>query len=99
MRLLLLALALLIPVATFAQHSHSPRETERTSLAVGVGDVNHPVSTVNADVQGFFNQGLANIYAFNHEESVRSFKRAAELDPQVAMVYWGIALSLGSNYN
>ncbi|MGI9167246.1 MAG: tetratricopeptide repeat protein, partial [Pyrinomonadaceae bacterium] len=86
-------------VATFAQHSHSAKEMERASLAVGLGDVNHPVSTTNADAQRFFNQGLANIYAFNHEESVRSFKRAAELDPQVAMVYWGIALSLGSNYN
>lgn len=66
---------------------------------MGKGDVNHPVSTANADAQRFFNQGLANIYAFNHEESVRSFKRAAELDPQVAMAYWGVALSLGSNYN
>ena len=99
MRFLLLALTLFAPVATFAQHSHSAKEMERASLAVGLGDVNHPVSTTNADAQRFFNQGLANIYAFNHEESVRSFKRAAELDPQVAMVYWGIALSLGSNYN
>jgi tetratricopeptide (TPR) repeat protein len=102
MRFLLLTLALLAPAATpeaFAQHSHAPNEIEKASLVVGLGDVNHPVSTANAEAQRFFNQGLANIYAFNHEESLRSFKRAAELDPQVAMVYWGIALSLGSNYN
>ena len=30
---------------------------------------------------------------------MRSFKRAAELDSQLAMAYWGVALALGSNYN
>ena len=70
-----------------------------TSLSAGLGDVHHPVSTRSADAQKFFNQGLANIYAFNHEEALRSFKRVAELDPQVGMANWGIALSLGSNYN
>ena len=42
---------------------------------------------------------MAYVYAFNHDEAVRSFKRAAELDPQMAMAYWGSALALGSNYN
>ena len=65
----------------------------------GMGDVYHPVSTKNAEAQKFFNQGLAFIYGFNHEEAVRSFKRAAELDPKLMMAYWGTALALGSNYN
>lgn len=69
------------------------------TLVPGLGDVHHPVSTASASAQSFFNQGLAYIYAFNHAEAVRSFKRAAELDPQLAMAYWGIALALGSNYN
>src|SRR5206468_453171 len=29
----------------------------------------------------------------------KSFRRAAELDPQAAMPHWGIALTLGPNYN
>src|SRR4051812_13012061 len=99
MKYLLLAL-LLFPVAVFAQHSHAPtKEPTPVALTPGLGDVNHPVSTTNAEAQKFFNQGLANIYAFNHEEAVRSFKRATELDPQLAMGYWGMALALGSNYN
>jgi tetratricopeptide (TPR) repeat protein len=99
MKCLLLAL-LLLPVTVFAQHSHPPtKEPAPVALMSGLGDINHPVSTTNAEAQKFFNQGLANIYAFNHEEAVRSFKRATELDPQLAMGYWGMALALGSNYN
>lgn len=99
MRYLILALALLAPVVAFGQHNHSGNETAQASLVAGLGDVNHSVSTANADAQKFFDQGLAYIYAFNHAEAVRSFRRAAELDPQLAMAYWGVAVALGSNYN
>jgi tetratricopeptide (TPR) repeat protein len=99
MKHLMLALTMLIPLAAPAQHSHASKIREATTLVVGLGDVNHPVSTKNPEAQKFFNQGLAYMYAFNHEEAVRSFKRAAELDPQLAMAPWGVALALGSNYN
>jgi tetratricopeptide (TPR) repeat protein len=66
---------------------------------LGLGDVHHPVSTKSADAQKFFDQGLALVYAFNHDEAVRSFKNAAVLDPEFAMAYWGIALALGPNIN
>ena len=49
-------------------------------MMVGLGRVHHSVSTRNPEAQAFFNQGLAYIYAFNHAEAVRSFKRAAELE-------------------
>src|SRR5262249_15033305 len=39
------------------------------------------------------------MYAFNHDEAARSFRRAAELDPTLAMAWWGVALALGPNYN
>lgn len=101
MRHLFLAILLLFPIVVFGQHgSHAPaKATAPATLEVGLGDINHPVSTNNPEAQKFFNQGLAYIYAFNHEEAVRSFKQAAQLDPQLAMAYWGVALSLGSNYN
>jgi pimeloyl-ACP methyl ester carboxylesterase/tetratricopeptide (TPR) repeat protein len=100
MRHLFLALLLLVPVAVFGQHSHGPaKEPAPVALSAGLGDINHPVSTNNAEAQKFFNQGLAYIYAFNHEEAVRSFKQATQLDPQLAMGYWGMALAMGSNYN
>jgi pimeloyl-ACP methyl ester carboxylesterase/tetratricopeptide (TPR) repeat protein len=101
MKYFIFTLILLVPVAALGQHSHSPKTNTQApvTLASGLGDVNHPVTTSNAEAQMFFNQGLAYIYAFNHDEAVRSFKRAAELDPQLAMAYWGAALAQGSNYN
>ena len=100
MKHLFLAILLLFPVAVFGQHSHAPaKEAPPATLETGLGDINHPVSTSNPEAQKFFNQGLAYVYAFNHEEAISSFKQAAQLDPQLAMAYWGIALALGSNYN
>jgi pimeloyl-ACP methyl ester carboxylesterase/Flp pilus assembly protein TadD len=99
MRNILLALLLLVPGVTFGQHRHQAVEVKPASLETGLGNVHHPVSTSSVEAQKFFDQGLAYIYAFNHEEAVRSFKRAAELDPRLAMARWGIALALGSNYN
>jgi tetratricopeptide (TPR) repeat protein len=91
---------LLLPTIAAAQHAHSSSgEAKPAALIPGLGDVRHPVSTNNPEAQRFFDQGLALVYGFNHEEAVRSFKRAAELDPQLAMAYWGIALALGPNIN
>jgi tetratricopeptide (TPR) repeat protein len=82
------------------QHaSHNPPSTSKATLMSGLGDLHHPVSTSNAEAQKFFDQGLRLIYAFNHEEATGSFQRAAELDPKLAMAYWGIAESIGPNYN
>jgi tetratricopeptide (TPR) repeat protein len=100
MRHLLFIVLLLFPVAAFGQHSHAPAQPPApVTLEAGLGDINHPVTTNNADAQKFFNQGLAYVYAFNHEEAVKSFKQAAQLDPNLAMAYWGVALAMGSNYN
>jgi tetratricopeptide (TPR) repeat protein len=76
-----------------AAHSHP------VTLVTGLGDLHHPVSTSNAQAQQFFDQGLRFIYAFNHDEATRSFQKAAELDPKLAMAYWGIAEAVGPNYN
>jgi len=68
-------------------------------LMPGLGDVHHPVSTKNREAQQFFDQGLKLVYGFNHDEARRSFQRAAEFDPKLAMAWWGVALTLGPNYN
>src|SRR5215217_680803 len=99
MKILLPLLLLLAPAVTPGQHRHPAAEERPARLETGLGEVHHPVSTKNVEAQKFFDQGLAYLYAFNHEEAVRSFKRAAELDPSLAMARWGVALALGSNYN
>ena len=55
--------------------------------------INRKVATSSKQAQAFFDQGLTLYYAFNDGDAVRSFRRAAELDPQLAMAYWGIALA------
>jgi tetratricopeptide (TPR) repeat protein len=100
MKRLLFAILLLVPVVAFGQHSHTPaKDPAPVTLVTGLGDINHPVTTNNPEAQKFFNQGLAYVYAFNHAEAVRSFQQAAQLDPQMAMAYWGASLAMGSNYN
>ncbi len=69
------------------------------TLMSGLGSLHHPVATTKPEAQRFFDQGLSLVFAFNHDEAVRSFKRAAELDPQMAMAWWGVALALGPNIN
>src|SRR5690349_13793092 len=51
----------------------------------GLGDYHRDVTTSSRDAQGFFDQGLRLIYAFNHDEAVRSFAEAGALDPDCAM--------------
>lgn len=67
--------------------------------APGYGDVHHVVKTVSPNAQKMFDRGLALDYGFNHNQAQRCFQRAAQLDPKMAMAYWGIALVLGTNYN
>jgi tetratricopeptide (TPR) repeat protein len=68
-------------------------------LIAGLGQHHHTISTKSREAQRFFDQGLTLVFAFNHEEAERSFRRAAELDPKSAMLFWGIALALGPCIN
>ena len=82
-----------------AQDHASHAQAHAVVLVTGLGDLTHPVSTKNPQAQQFFNQGLRYIYAFNHDEAKRSFQHAAELDPKLAMAYWGVGEAVGPNYN
>jgi tetratricopeptide (TPR) repeat protein len=74
-------------------------QSQTVTLIAGIGNAHHPVSTDNSQAQQFFDQGLRFIYDFNHDEAARSFQHAAELDPKLAMAYWGVAEAVGPNYN
>ena len=68
-------------------------------LFEGLGDFHRAVTSSSALAQQYFDQGMRLLWAFNHDESTRSFARAAELDPACAACYWGVALTVGPNYN
>ncbi len=76
-----------------------PRSMRPATLMSGLGDLHHPITTTSPEAQKFFDQGLRLMYAFNHDEAVRAFTRASELDPKAPMPAWGVALALGPNIN
>jgi tetratricopeptide (TPR) repeat protein len=69
------------------------------ALIEGLGPLHHRIRTTSREAQAWFDQGMSLVFAFNHEEAVRSFERAAQLDPTAAMPHWGIAWAVGPNYN
>lgn len=76
-----------------------PSPAAAAQLFDDMGPHRRPVTTDSAEAQAYFDQGLTWMYAFNHDEAIRSFTKAAELDPSCAMAWWGVALCHGPNYN
>jgi tetratricopeptide (TPR) repeat protein len=110
MRVLTITLFLLVALSLGACRSApadkppAPASTATTAPAsppepLSFGRHHHPIRTSNAEAQKMFDQGLAQAFGFNHEAAIRSFERAAELDPFAPMPHWGKAWALGPNYN
>jgi tetratricopeptide (TPR) repeat protein len=70
-----------------------------TPLYDNLGTLHHPITTRAEVAQQYFDQGLRLIYAFNHDEAIKSFKEGLKHDSTCAMCYWGIAYALGPNIN
>ncbi len=64
-----------------------------------LGDLHHPVTTKSERAQRYFDQGMRLVFAFNHKEAIRSFRSAAEFDPDCAMAHWGVAYAFGPHVN
>ena len=93
-------LVVVLPLAFAAAQPHAVPVSEKpVALYKGLGAWKHPIATANPEAQRFFDQGLALLYGFNRYEALRSFRKAAELDPQAAMAYWGMAMAQGPYIN
>ncbi|KUI06396.1 hypothetical protein AU190_00110 [Mycolicibacterium acapulense] len=64
-----------------------------------LGSYHRPIDTPSPQAQVWFDRGMVWNYAFNHEEAIRCFERALELDPGLGIARWGIAYAIGPNYN
>jgi hypothetical protein len=97
----LMGVALWLSTSTSApaQHQHGLPNEKPPMLLPGMGTHTHPISTRSHEAQKFFDQGLILLYGFNRYEALRSFRRAAELDPNALMPRWGVAMALGPHIN
>lgn len=74
-------------------------EEKPVALYKGLGSWTHRIATTNPEAQKYFDQGLSLNYGFNRYEALRSFRKAAELDPNALMAYWGMAWAQGPYLN
>jgi hypothetical protein len=75
------------------------RDDEAMPFFPGLGDYGRPIATTSVIAQRYFDQGLAFLYAFNHEAAIKSFVCAAKRDPRAPMPLWGIAMANGPHIN
>jgi len=68
-------------------------------LFEGLGTNGREITTSSREAQRYFDQGLSFLFAFNHDEAIRSFRKAAELDPHASMAWWGISIASGPHIN
>lgn len=85
------------PALLFAAASLSAQTPVR--LYTDLGTHHKDIGTTVPDAQRYFDQGLRLLYGFNHAEAIRSFTRAAELDPNCAICWWGVAYAYGPHVN
>ncbi len=90
------ALALLSACALL---NFTPDRNARAPLLDGFGAPSLAITTATPQARQWFDQGLAQAYAFNEAEAVRAFKAALAADPTCAMCAWGVAYQLGPNIN
>lgn len=67
-------------------------------IMTGQGTVQFQITTSNPKAQEFFNQGIAQMHSFWATEAERSFRQAAELDPEAPMPWFGVAMVSGGDY-
>lgn len=93
-------LPILLALLALALHGcQSPQATDAPQLLAGYGGYHRTVSHAAGDAQQWIDQGFQLLYGFNHDEGVRSFQRATELNPDCAMAWWGIAYGYGVDVN
>jgi len=69
------------------------------SLYSGFEGYARTITTQSEATQRWFNQGIQLLYGFNHDEAIRSFEKAAEVDPACAIAWWGSAYARGLHIN
>jgi tetratricopeptide (TPR) repeat protein len=65
----------------------------------GTGAHKRMITGAQPETQRYFDQGVAFITSFNHDEGLRSMEYATQVDPECAMAWWGVALACSPHIN
>ena len=57
------------------------------------------VSTSSRECQEWMDKGVTQMYGFNHEDAIRCFRKALDIDSTCAMAHYYIARNSAPNYN
>lgn len=87
------------PVSSHPGSVSAVTDPAQTEPYYELGTYYRPTGTPSMPAQVWFDRGMVWSYAFNHEEAIRCFERALQLDPDFALARWGIAYAVGPNYN
>ena len=74
-------------------------DSKGAQLFEALGNYHRDFTTGSDEAQRYMDQGMVWLQAFNYDEAERSFRQAAELDPDCAMAWWGVAYGAGPSYN
>ena len=88
-----------VPTISAGPPASKPIASKGAALYSGFTGYARKVTTASSEAQAWFDQGIQLLYGFNHDEAIRSFEKAAEIDPKCAMAWWGSAYACGMHIN
>src|SRR5688572_26974641 len=91
--------AAILAAAVLGGCSLQPGPSAGARLYPGFDNYTRAATPVAAAARPFLDQGMQWLYGFNDDEAIRCFQRAAELDPECALAWWGIGYASGININ
>jgi tetratricopeptide (TPR) repeat protein len=91
--------AVLLASIACGRGGETPAPSSAAKERFHLGSHSYRVTTSVPEAQKAFDRGLTLAYAFNHRAAEREFRKAAELDPKLAMAWWGVALVNGPHIN
>lgn len=94
-----MTIGILVAIFLLMSSCKNREKSFQAPLFENIGDYRMSVTHHSKNAKQFFDQGMIFTYGFNHGEAARSFREAIRLDSSFAMAYWGLAYTLGPNYN
>jgi len=71
----------------------APTQRGQPMTIAGLGTVTFPTSTHSAAAESTFVRGVLLLHVFEYDDAAEAFRAAQQLDPDMAMAYWGEAMT------